>query len=80
MDPERGRLYKLFMSTEKHAIHSDSAQVFERLGMDDTKVAALFIEVLHGPPNAFEDRMRDALDELVCNNVTALVDEEMGVD
>lgn len=74
---EVNRLFKLFMGTEGVAIHTEPREVFKKLNMDKHAIADLFIEILEGPPNAFEARMDDALGELTVRLVHQLVDDEL---
>lgn len=77
---DHDKMYQLFMQTEQYKIHSDPEAVFRALGMNsEYQVSRFFLEVLEGPPNAFEDRMRDALDELTVKYIHHLIDVELGV-
>lgn len=77
---DHDKMYQMFMQTERHKIHSAPHEVFRALNFTAEDTGYFFMSVLEGPPNGFEARMRDALDELVVKYVHHLIDVELGVD
>lgn len=73
-------MYRTLMETEKHVMHSNPGEVFRQLKKDDGAIVDLFLDTLQGPAAAFEDRMRDVLDDLTQQWVHHLIDVELGVD